>query len=84
MNSQKIKIIYIRLLTYKQATEFIQWFNSNFNNSRGKNLFANFVAEGGISIQGFESQIEQSITFLEEKEWNYEMSFSCPTNVKIK
>ena len=73
---------YIRLLSYSEACELVNWFNSSYEKIEGKytKSFAN-ITVGGTTLQGTQKQIEKAVIFLEDKGWRYELTLEHPSEV---
>ncbi len=71
---------YIRLLTYNQACDIIEFYNEKFDD--GGKVFAN-ITMGGVFFQGDESHFEVVLEFLQGKGWRYELSTQHPRQATV-
>jgi hypothetical protein len=64
---------YIRLLTYPQALEVIEFFKDRVTECN--------ITVGGLSVYGTESDFDELATWLAGLDWEYEITFKNPTQV---
>lgn len=67
---------YIRLLTYAEACEVIDYYNDRFDNGSFTHAF---ITGGGVCLQGFEIQFKAAHAFLTKKGYRFELNLEHPS-----